>query len=134
MTELREITTGLRFPEGPIAMPDGSVVLVEIERGTLTRVWPDGRKDVVAKTGGGPNGAAIGPDGSADCEFGQRGYLRRQAKHAPRGFNVANDPRTPGLQGTTPTGRPRVPEGQTFTDKPQTGGYKDFPVSQFGGQ
>jgi gluconolactonase len=63
MTEFREITTGLRFPEGPIAMPDGSVVLVEIERGTLTRVRPDGRKEVVAKTGGGPNGAAIGPDG-----------------------------------------------------------------------
>ena len=31
MAELREITTGLRFPEGPIAMPDGSVVLVEIQ-------------------------------------------------------------------------------------------------------
>ena len=30
MAELREITTGLRFPEGPIAMPDGSVVLVEM--------------------------------------------------------------------------------------------------------
>ena len=38
MTEFRVITEGLRFPEGPIAMPDGSVVLVEIERRTLTRV------------------------------------------------------------------------------------------------
>ena len=63
MSQIREITTGLRFPEGPIAMPDGSVILVEIERGTLTRVWSDGRKEVVAKLGGGPNGAAIGPDG-----------------------------------------------------------------------
>lgn len=59
----REVTTGLRFPEGPVAMPDGSVLVVEIERGTLTRVLPDGRKEVVAETGGGPNGAAIGPDG-----------------------------------------------------------------------
>ena len=32
MPELREITTGLRFPEGPVAMADGSVVLVEIAR------------------------------------------------------------------------------------------------------
>lgn len=64
MTELREITDGLRFPEGPIAMPDGSVLLVEIERGTLTRVLPDGAKEIVAETGGGPNGAAIGPDGA----------------------------------------------------------------------
>ncbi|HZD26794.1 MAG TPA: SMP-30/gluconolactonase/LRE family protein [Alphaproteobacteria bacterium] len=63
MTEIREITRGLRFPEGPIAMPDGSVLLVEIARGTLSRVTPDGRIEVVAETGGGPNGAAIGPDG-----------------------------------------------------------------------
>ena len=61
--ELREITTGLRFPEGPIALPDGSFLVVEIERGTLTRVEADGRKEVVATPGGGPNGAAIGPDG-----------------------------------------------------------------------
>ena len=64
MTQFRTITDGLRFPEGPIAMPDGSVVLVEIERGTLTRVLPDGTKEVIAETGGGPNGAAIGPDGA----------------------------------------------------------------------
>lgn len=60
---MREICSGLRFPEGPIAMPDGSVLLVEIARGTLTRVLPDGRTEVVAETGGGPNGAALGPDG-----------------------------------------------------------------------
>jgi gluconolactonase len=63
MTEFREITTGLMFPEGPIAMLDGSVILVEIERQTLTRVHPDGRQEVIAETGGGPNGAALGPDG-----------------------------------------------------------------------
>jgi gluconolactonase len=61
--ELREITTGLRFPEGPVALGDGSVLVVEIKRGTLTRVAPDGTKSVVANTGGGPNGAALGPDG-----------------------------------------------------------------------
>lgn len=61
--ELREITTGLRFPEGPIAMPDGSVLVVEIEGARLIRVLPDGTKNVVAELGGGPNGAAVGPDG-----------------------------------------------------------------------
>jgi gluconolactonase len=60
---IREIASGLRFPEGPIAMPDGSIVLVEIERGTLSRVTPDGKVSVIAETGGGPNGAAVGPDG-----------------------------------------------------------------------
>ena len=58
------VAEGLRFPEGPIAMADGSIVLVEIRRGTLSRVTPDGRIEVVAELGGGPNGAAIGPDGA----------------------------------------------------------------------
>ena len=64
MIEYRTITDGLRFPEGPIAMPDGSIILVEIEAGRLTRVLPNGAKEVVAEPGGGPNGAAIGPDGA----------------------------------------------------------------------
>jgi gluconolactonase len=63
MAEVRAVASGLRFPEGPVAMPDGSVVLVEIERGTVTRVTADGQVAVVAETGGGPNGAALGPDG-----------------------------------------------------------------------
>jgi gluconolactonase len=63
MPEIREITQGLMFPEGPIAMQDGSVLVVEIRRGTLTRVEPDGAQKIIAHTGGGPNGAAIGPDG-----------------------------------------------------------------------
>ena len=63
MTAIREIASGLRFPEGPIALPNGDVLLVEIEAGTLTRVKPDGRTEVVATPGGGPNGAAMGPDG-----------------------------------------------------------------------
>ncbi len=57
------LTDSLRFPEGPIAMRDGSVLLVEIERGTLTRVSPDGEVSVVVECKPAPNGAAIGPDG-----------------------------------------------------------------------
>jgi len=66
MSDLTVITTGLRFPEGPIAMPDGSVIVVEMlaEPTRLTRVRPDGTKETVAEVPGGPNGAAIGPDGA----------------------------------------------------------------------
>jgi gluconolactonase len=64
LMKIREIATGLQFPEGPIAMDDGSIVLVEIARGTLSRVTADGQIQVVANLGGGPNGAAIGPDGA----------------------------------------------------------------------
>jgi gluconolactonase len=63
MPNVRVLATDLEFPEGPVVMPDGSVVLVEIRGRRLTRVWPDGRKQVVAEIPGGPNGAAIGPDG-----------------------------------------------------------------------
>ena len=62
--KIRQLASGLQFPEGPVAMDDGSVLLVEIARGTLSRVTPDGRVQVVARLGGGPNGAAIGPDGA----------------------------------------------------------------------
>ncbi len=83
MAEVRVVATGLRFPEGPIWMRDGSVLLVEIERGTVSRVTPDGAVSVVADTGGGPNGIAIGPDGAIYvCNNGgfrwviEHGYLR----------------------------------------------------------
>lgn len=62
MNEFTEIASGLRFPEGPVAMPDGSVILVEMFGGCITRVRPDGSKERVADIVGGPNGAAIGPD------------------------------------------------------------------------
>lgn len=62
--ELVEVTSGLRFPEGPIAMPDGSVILVEMFGPRVTRVHPDGRNETIAEVPGGPNGAAIGPDGA----------------------------------------------------------------------
>ena len=49
MANVRVLATDLEFPEGPVVMPDGSVVLVEIRGRRLTRVWPDGRKEVVAR-------------------------------------------------------------------------------------
>ena len=61
--DIEIIAEGLEFPEGPIAMPDGSVILVEIKRQTLTRVFPDGKIEIIAEMPGGPNGAALGPDG-----------------------------------------------------------------------
>jgi gluconolactonase len=62
--EVTEVTSGLQFPEGPVAMPDGTVLCVELKRGTVDRVHPDGRIEVVAEPGGSPNGLAIGPDGA----------------------------------------------------------------------
>ena len=35
--DMREIASGLHFPEGPVALADGSVLVVEIQSGTLAR-------------------------------------------------------------------------------------------------
>jgi len=59
-----EITDGLQFPEGPVAMPDGSVILTEMFARRITRVAPDGTKTTIAEINGGPNGLALGPDGA----------------------------------------------------------------------
>jgi gluconolactonase len=65
--KMEVVAERLRFPEGPVAMADGSVILVEIAAGRITRVRPDGSKETVAEPGGGPNGLAIGPDGKLYC-------------------------------------------------------------------
>jgi ABC-type transporter Mla subunit MlaD len=65
--------------------------------------------------------AAIDDNGNADCENGQRGYLRRLSRFADRDLNVVTDPHMPGNQGPTYTGRRRVPRGQSFTREPETG-------------
>lgn len=62
--EFVEVTSGLRFPEGPVAMADGSVILVEMFGPRITRVMPDGSKHTIVDIIGGPNGLAIGPDGA----------------------------------------------------------------------
>ncbi|MCB1378850.1 MAG: SMP-30/gluconolactonase/LRE family protein [Alphaproteobacteria bacterium] len=87
------LTDGLQFPEGPVAMADGAVCLVEIQRQTITRVSPEGRRDILAEVPGGPNGMAVGPDGAFYvCNNG--GFLFRKTN------------------GFTRT-RPGVPEGYT---------------------
>jgi gluconolactonase len=63
--EYREVASGLGFPEGPLELPGGDILVVDIHGGTLIRINPaSGEKSVFATTGGGPNGAAIGPDGA----------------------------------------------------------------------
>jgi len=62
--QIRELASGLKFPEGPVAMEDGSVILVEMAAGRITRMKADGATQTVATPGGGPNGLAIGPDGA----------------------------------------------------------------------
>jgi gluconolactonase len=67
MKNAQVLAEGLRFPEGPVAMDDGSVIVTELIGKKLTRIAPDGTTTTVAETGGSPNGLAIGPDGALYC-------------------------------------------------------------------
>lgn len=62
--EFERVAEGLSFPEGPVVLPGGDVAVCEIGAGKVTRVAPDGTTSLVAEVGGGPNGAALGPDGA----------------------------------------------------------------------
>jgi hypothetical protein len=74
-----------------------------------------------------PYGRAVDEQGNADCENGQRGYPNRLAAGAPEDLNIVVDSRTPGNQGPTFTGLPRVPAGQTFSAEPAGRGPKVAP-------
>ncbi len=90
MANMRILAEGLRFPEGPVAMADGSIILTEIEAGRITRVTPDGQKQIIATPGGGPNGLAIGPEGKLYCcNNGGFNYVESNGMLAPHG--IADD-------------------------------------------
>jgi gluconolactonase len=89
---LRPVATGLKFPEGPVAMPDGGLLVVECWGGTLARISPQGDYKVIAHLGGRPAGTAIGPDGRAYiCNDGGRNE-QETAEQGPAPDDVAIEP------------------------------------------
>ena len=86
MAKFQEIAGGFYFPEGPVAMPDGSVILTEIGGRKISRVTPSGAVETLAETGGGPNGAALGPGGLLYvCDNGGQDFSTVQGITFPGG-------------------------------------------------
>lgn len=105
MAEIRVVASGLRFPEGPVAMADGSVVLGEIAGAAVTRVAVDGTKSPIGNAGGGPNGLATGPDGAlyvcnnGGNEYAQGGFLSTGPSRDYKGGYIQRiDPQTGATQ------------------------------------
>lgn len=74
--KFQRLAEGLAFAEGPVAMPDGGLLCVEVLGGRLTAISRRGDKRLVAQLGGGPNGAAIGLDGR--CYVANNGGLTQE--------------------------------------------------------
>lgn len=86
MTNFTVMAEGLAFPEGPVWLADGSLIIVELAAGTVSRISPHGVKHVIATPGGSPNGAALGPDGHLYvCNSGGFSWARRDGLLWPIG-------------------------------------------------
>lgn len=103
MTDFTLLADGLAFPEGPVLMPDGAIIVGEIGAGRLTRITMDGQTSTIAETGGGPNGLALGDDGMLYvCNNGGFAWDRAGGQWRPLGKAADNiggsiqrvDPRT----------------------------------------
>jgi gluconolactonase len=90
-SEFQTVATGLGYPEGPVPLPDGSVLVCEVSAGVLSRIGPNGDRRVVAELGGSPNGAAFGPDGKVYvCNSGGFSFIS---------FDTSGRPVAPGTPG-----------------------------------
>ena len=101
MTDVRILATGLGFPEGPVAMPDGSVILTEIRNRRCARVTADGKVSVFSDNGGGPNGLAVGPDGALYCT-NNGGFAWRLEENLFRPAMVSSDYVSGSIQRVDP--------------------------------
>ena len=106
---IREIASGLGFIEAPVALEDGRVLVVDVKGGTILSIDPSsGKVSNFARTGGGPNGMALGPDGALYlCNNGGLAFTKTpEGFHFPLGDGTPPpDPSTPGIQRVDTSGR-----------------------------
>ena len=88
MTTSQVLATNLDFPEGPVWLGPERVAFTQI-RGQCVSLWERGRVTRIAHTtGGGANGATLGPDGAlvannGGLSLGHEGRWMRGTDHGP---------------------------------------------------
>lgn len=82
------VAKDLGFPEGPVWL-SGSLYFVEVGAGRIARFTPERGVARIAQTGGGPNGATLGPDGALYVT--QNGGMRREGRVTPGILRVTLD-------------------------------------------
>jgi gluconolactonase len=106
---IREVAAGLGFPEGPVALRDGRVLVVDVAGGWILAIDPaTGEVSRHVFTGGGPNGLAPGPDGclyvcnngGLSFSIGEDGMLSPMGGDRPPAH-----PTIPGIQKVSPDGK-----------------------------
>jgi gluconolactonase len=128
------IKDGFAGTEGPIGLPDGSLLFTETQANRITRIAADGSTSTVLEETDGANGLALGPHGELYAvQVARTGVgilapterLKTLADHAPDGrpFGRPNDlvldqlgnvyftdsgANTPPKEGAAPTARPAV--------------------------
>ena len=112
----REVARDLAFPEGPTPLADGSVLVSELAAGRITRIASDGRLDVVARPGGGPNGLAVLADGSlAVCQNGGSRWGTRPWPYDGPGSVPLFTPVGPAEEPITPQVQRVAADGEVAT-------------------
>lgn len=85
MQAFNEVVGGLRFPEGPVALADGSIVLSQVAAGQVSRIV-DGAVARSYRFQGTPAGCALGPDGALYvCNSGGSTFRERDGRLEPHG-------------------------------------------------
>jgi gluconolactonase len=96
----RVLVTGVEQPEGPVVLPNGDILLVEMgeERACVTRVGPTADRSVFARLAGGrPTGLALDGDGCIWVAGGAGGTLVRLSPEGEVLLAIGGDDEGPFL-------------------------------------
>jgi gluconolactonase len=111
---LREVASGLGFPEGPVVCADASILVSEVSKGRVSRL-ADGKRATFADLGGGPNGLLLLGDDVIVCQNGGASWGEVSWPFDLPGATRIRIPIGPSKSPTTPAILRVTPDGSVTT-------------------